>query len=161
MERAGFRPLPSLHNFLQTAKWLLAPMSSVTPSNHLGKGILENLGEGLWWSWLLGPLCPVSPPGASTLHAHCLGHLPRPLHSQRPRGTHISCMSSSEGFNSSLCPPHPRCPCHRVGRHSLPREGWDPAQSHAAVFLPNTWVSGAPGQVSVLQPHSPPLGSAG
>lgn len=115
MERAGFRPLPSLHNFLRTPKWLPALMSSVTPSNHLRKGILENLGEGLWWSWLLGPLCPVSPPGASTLHAHCLGHLPRPLHSQRPRGTHISCMSSSKGFNSSLCPPHPHCPCHRVG----------------------------------------------
>ena len=90
------------------------------------------------------PLCPVSPPGASSLHPHCLGHSPRPLHSQRPRGTHTSCMSSSKGFNSSPFPPHPCFPCCRVGETPPAQRGLGSCpESHSRVSPKHLGVRGS------------------
>lgn len=67
-------------------------------------------------------------------------------------------MPSSKGFNSSVCLHTPSAPAIGWGRHSLHREGSGPGQGHTSGFLPNTRVSGVPGQVSVFLPGSPPLG---
>lgn len=90
------------------------------------------------------PLCPVSPPGAPSLHPHCLSHSPRPLHSQRPRGTHTSCVSSSKGFNCSPCPQHLCFPCHRVGETPPAQRGLGSCpESHSRVSPKHLGVRGS------------------
>lgn len=137
-------------------------MSSDTRSYHLCKSGLEDLEKCLLVALAVRTTALSCEP-TWDLHSvsHFLDHLSRLLHSQMPRGAPHLLHAQSKGFNSSVCPTHPLaspgihghppCPLCPDRGGVLPRITWQG-------FSQTPGCLGVPGQVSVLLPHSPPLG---